>query len=67
MKYVTIAMLCEHAQKHRSSVLRALRTAGITPEKIPGCKGVRLPADQANAFLEKQWPQAGPLPSKSTL
>jgi|GEM_PF-4062384 len=66
MKYVTIAMLCAHAKKHRSSVLRALRAAGLTPQRLPGCKGLRLPEPEATDFLARQWPQAGPLfPSTS--
>lgn len=60
--WVTINMLMEHAQKSRSAVLRGLRLSGITPEKLPGVKGVRIKERDANRFLAKQWPAAGPLP-----
>lgn len=61
-RYVTIAMLCKHAGKHRSSVIRALRFANVKQEKFPGARGVRITEKEANAFLAKYWPEAGPLP-----
>jgi hypothetical protein len=63
MKYVTIPMLTRHARKNRSTVIRALRAANVSTEKIPGAKGLRIPEEEANAFLARQWPEAGPLPS----
>ena len=61
-RWVTLAMICEHAKKHRSSVVRALKAAGVQTERIAGCKGVRLREREANRFLLRQWPEAGPLP-----
>ncbi|HEY2343843.1 MAG TPA: hypothetical protein VGH90_12455 [Chthoniobacteraceae bacterium] len=61
MNYVSIPMLCAHARKHRSSVIRALKIAGVTVEKIPGSKGLRILERDANDFLARQWPEAGPL------
>jgi hypothetical protein len=65
MKYVTIPMLCAHAHKHRSSVIRALKIAGVAMEKTPGAKGLRILERDANDFLARQWPQAGPFPERA--
>jgi hypothetical protein len=62
MRYVTIAMIAAHAKKDRSSVLRALKLAKITPEKITGALGYRIKERDANTFLARQWPSAGPMP-----
>lgn len=65
MKFVTIAMLCEHTGRHRSTVFRALKAAGIRAQSVPGCKGLRLPERDANKFLLRQWPEVGALPVNS--
>lgn len=62
MNYVTIAMLCAHAGKHRTSVLRALKSAGVEVAKKPGVRGIRLTEKEANRFLAMQWPEVGPMP-----
>lgn len=62
MRYVTISMLCAHAKKHRVTVIRALRNAGVNLELIPGCRGHRIPEKEANKFLLRQWPEVGPFP-----
>lgn len=62
MKYITIAMLCAHTGRHRSTILRALQRAGLTAAHFPGCKGCRLPEATARTFLQRQWPDLPPLP-----
>ena len=61
MRTVTIAMLCAHAARSRSAVVRGLRAAGIRPRRVPGVKGMRLTEEEANHFLHRQWPAVGPL------
>jgi hypothetical protein len=64
MKYVTINMIRDHAQKKASqTVIAALKAAGIKMEKIPGVRGWRITERDANKFLMLQWPEAGPLPA----
>lgn len=60
-RFVTIAMLAAHAKKHRCSIIRGLRLAGIKLEKTLGVKGGRLPVKDANRFLAKQWPDVAPM------
>ena len=62
MKYVTIAMIARHAKKHKLTVWKALRKAGVNMETPPGAKGFRITEKDANRFLAKQWPEVGPLP-----
>ena len=61
MKYASIALIAAHTKKHRATVLRALRQAGVTPESHPGVKGKRLPLNEANKFLLRQWPGIAPI------
>lgn len=70
MRYATIRMICAHAQKDRSTVIRALKAAQIKPEKFPGCHGLRIKERDVNTFLARQcWTkngeQVGPLPLPS--
>lgn len=55
-------MLAQHAKKHRGTVIRALQVAGVTVERIPGVAGLRIAESEANKFLRRQWPEAGPMP-----
>lgn len=61
-RYVTVKMIGDHAKKHRSSVIRAMKAAGVKVEKFPGCKGDRVPEREANRMLNLHWPEVGPLP-----
>jgi hypothetical protein len=65
MKYVTVAMIAEHADKCPASVPAALKAAGVKPEKLPGVKGVRIPERDANKFLLRHWPDVGAMPATS--
>jgi len=60
-RYVTVAMLCQHAGRSRSAVVRALKRSGVTVEHMPGVKGGRILERDANRFLALQWPDAGSL------
>lgn len=60
-RYVTPAMIAQHAKKTRLTVYRALKRAGIEGERFPGARGVRIPISIANKFLMRQWPEAAPL------
>lgn len=62
MKYVTIGMIAAHAKKHRNTVVRALKMAGVKIERMPGVKGGRIAERDANKFLLRQWPGVGPFP-----
>lgn len=61
MKYVTIQMLVKHTGKHRNTIERALRLAGVAMEKTPGIRGIRVKLADANKFLLRQWPEVGPM------
>lgn len=50
-------MICDKTKKHRSSVLRALKAAGVQPERIPGVKGGRIPEKEAVKVVAKHWPE----------
>lgn len=65
MRFVTVAMIAEHAKKSPKSVRRGLKLAGIEPQKFPGILGVRIPEKDANKFLLKHWPAVGPFPAES--
>ena len=60
-RFVTVAMLCAHAGKHRATILRALRAAGISAERAKGLRGLRLTERDARRFLSRQWPEIPPL------
>lgn len=61
MKYASPTMIARHAKKNRVTVYRALKAAGVTAERMPGVRGKRIPIAAANKFLERQWPECGPL------
>lgn len=56
---VTVRMIAEHAGRHPTTITRALKAAGIEPERIPGAKGLRLPLRKANRFLSLYYPESG--------
>jgi hypothetical protein len=58
MKFVTIKMISEHVGRTKQAVGKALRMAGVKPEKMAGVKGLRLPLKQANDFIARQWPES---------
>lgn len=58
MKFVTIRMIAEHVGRTKQAVGKAIRMAGVQPEKAPGVKGLRLTLKQANDFIGRQWPES---------
>jgi hypothetical protein len=62
MEYVTIPMICAHAGKAPGTVLRALKVRAVPTERLPGAPGLRIELREANKFLRRQWPEAGPMP-----
>ena len=60
-RFVSIAQLAAHADKHPLTVRRALGNAGIKCDRPKGAKGIRIELNRANTFLSRQWPEVPPI------
>lgn len=67
MKYVTVAMIAQHAGRHHQTVFRALKATGTATLKQPGVNGLRILKRDADRFLELMWPDIGPMKQERTL
>lgn len=61
MTHVSTAMLVRHTQRSTSAVIDAIKRNKVPHEKLGGRAGIRIEFRVADRFVQKQWPESGPL------
>jgi hypothetical protein len=65
MRYISVAMLAEHATQSPVVIRRALKRSGLPVERFPGVREIQLTEKNANELIARHWPECGPLPPPS--